>query len=228
MGFLRAHRKWASASPIGLLWLIAAGGASLTGGCSPDHNDPAPSNEGGASGQACLDGGGPVPGEVDAHCTDSDGSAIVQETRAAACMDSSAGGATDGAGGAAPEEEEEEELTLFNAEGDDDDCKYHVAFSASCVERNRDVTLTLHASNRSDESALVGATPTTEIFLSDTHPAPNTKPKAVMVEPGVYTIGPVQFDKPGRWTLRFHLFEECLDAREDSPHGHVAFYVDVP
>ena len=225
MGSQAVRQKSAISSFAGLL-LAAAGLLSVAGGCSSEPSDPGPSNDGGASDQTCSNGGGPVPGDPDQHCTDRDGNAIVQVTRAVACLDSSAGGAPSGAGGAAPEEEAQ--LTLFNAEGDDDDCKYHVAFSASCIERNRDVTLTLHASNRSDDSALLGATPTTEIYLSDTHLAPNTKPKAVMVEPGVYTIGPVRFDEAGRWTLRFHLFEECLDARADSPHGHVAFYVDVP
>lgn len=201
------------------------GTVCLTGGCSSDPK-PSESNEGGAA--SCTDGGGPVPGEEDAHCTDADGTPIIQETLAAACMDSSPSDVAEGAGGAAPQAEEEVELTLFNAEGDDDDCKYHVGFSASCVERNRDVTLTFHANNRSDDAAVEGAAVTTEIYLSDTHLAPNTKPKTVVVEPGVYKIGPVRFDKPGRWTVRFHLFEECLDAREDSPHGHIAFYVDVP
>jgi len=224
MGLPRARRTSAIGFPLALLLLVATGTASLTGACSDPSDPGTPSNEGGAS--ACPNGGGPVPGDADRHCTDSDGNPVVQETLAAACMDSSVGGAPQGAGGAAPAAEVE--LTLFNAEGDDDDCKYHASFSASCVERNRDVTLTLHASNLADDSPVVGATPTTEIYLSDTHLAPNTKPKSVVVEPGVYEIGPVRFDKPGRWTVRFHLFEECLDAREDSPHGHVAFYVDVP
>ena len=228
MGSTRAPRNSAFSSALAVLLLLAAGSASLTGGCSSDPSEPGPSNEGGASGQTCVNGGGPVPGDDDAHCTDDDGNPIIQETLAAACMDSSAGDVEEGAGGAAPQAEEEEQLTLFNAEGDDDDCKYHVAFSATCVERNRDVTLTFHANNRSDDAPVVGAEPSTEIYLSDTHLAPNTKPKTVVVEPGVYEIGPVRFDKPGRWTVRFHVFEECLDAREDSPHGHIAFYVDVP
>ncbi len=224
MGYMSARRSTTvSSSFLGLLFATTLGTVCLTGGCSSDPK-PSESSEGGAG--SCADGSGPVPGDDDAHCTDSDGNPIIQETLAEACMDSSAGGAADGAGGAAPAEEEE--LTLFNAEGDDDDCKYHVAFSANCVELNRDVTLTLHVNSRSDDAAVEGATPTTEIYLSDTHLAPNTKPKTVVVAPGVYKIGPVRFDKPGRWTLRFHLFEECLDAREDSPHGHVAFFVDVP
>jgi len=58
--------------------------------------------------------------------------------------------------------------------------------------------------------------------------APNTRPITKIISPGVYSVGPVRFDQAGRWTVRFHFFETCLDAREDSPHGHAAFYVDVP
>jgi len=36
------------------------------------------------------------------------------------------------------------------------------------------------------------------------------------------------FDKSGRWVVRFHFFESCSDVPDDSPHGHVAFYIDVP
>jgi YtkA-like len=227
MGLMNARRSSAVSSSFwGLLLATTLGTVCLTGGCSTGPRQIGPAaNEGGAA--SCTDGGGPVPGDADAHCTDADGNPIIQETLADACMDSTPSDA-EGTGGAAPEGEEEEQLVLFNTEGDDDDCKYHVAFSASCVERNRDVTLTFHANNRSDDSAVEGAAVTTEIYLSDTHLAPNTKPKTVVVEPGVYKIGPVRFDKPGRWTVRFHLFEECLDAREDSPHGHIAFFVDVP
>ncbi len=117
---------------------------------------------------------------------------------------------------------------LFNAEGGDDDCKYHLSFSTTCVEQNTDVTITVHINNLGDDLPVVGAGTETEIYLSDTHLAPNTHPQTKVVSPGVYSIGPVRFDKPGRWTVRFHFFEECLDAREDSPHGHAAFYVDVP
>lgn len=194
--------------------------------CSSGSTDtPTSSDMGGASGSSCPNGGGPVPGDLDMHCTDSDGKPIVQETTAAACMD--AGSEGEAAGGA-PAEEEETPSLLFNSEGDDDDCKYHVKFRASCVEKNHDVTLTLHANVRADDSALIGAKPEAEIYLSDTHLAPNTHPKTTVVSNGVYTIGPVRFDQSGRWTVRFHFFESCLDAREESPHGHVAFYVDVP
>ena len=219
---VKSARKPRLASVLALL----ATSMSLALACSSSSSDgPSAPGAGGAAASACLDGSGPVPGDADLHCTDTDGKPIVQETSAAACMDSGAGGA--GAGGA-PAEEEETPATLFNDEGEDDDCKYHVSFSSTCIEKNKDVTLTLHANLRSDDSALVGADAQVEIYLSDTHLAPNTHPKTTMVSDGVYSIGPVRFDQSGRWTVRFHLFETCLDARPDSPHGHVAFYVDVP
>ena len=49
----------------------------------------------------------------------------------------------------------------------------------------------------------------------------------------MYKVGPIRFDAAGNapghyWTVRFHLYEECNDSPEDSPHGHAAFYVSVP
>ena len=40
--------------------------------------------------------------------------------------------------------------------------------------------------------------------------------------------GPVQFDAPGQWTVRFHLHDNCSDEPADSPHGHAAFFIGVP
>jgi hypothetical protein len=50
------------------------------------------------------------------------------------------------------------------------------------------------------------------------------KPKGA----GVYEVGPITFDQSGTWVVRFHIFEDCSDAPADSPHGHAAFYLDVP
>jgi hypothetical protein len=44
--------------------------------------------------------------------------------------------------------------------------------------------------------------------------------------PGVYRVGPVVFDQPGEWTLRFHMFEFCGDV-PTSPHGHAAFFINI-
>ena len=51
--------------------------------------------------------------------------------------------------------------------------------------------------------------------------------KTTETSPGNYTIGPVKFDAAGNWNVRFHFHDECTDS-EESPHGHVAFFVKVP
>ena len=48
------------------------------------------------------------------------------------------------------------------------------------------------------------------------------------IAPGVYKVGPIQFSRAGIWQVRFHLFEECSDDPDDSPHGHAAFFIQVP
>ena len=40
--------------------------------------------------------------------------------------------------------------------------------------------------------------------------------------------GPIQFDMPGRWLIRFHVYHTCLDLVNTSPHGHAAFFLNVP
>jgi len=156
--------------------------------------------------------GGPVDGPADAHC-----GTTVQATDHAVCMATGT-----------PPAEEEEHAALFGSEGDDADCKYHVKWSATDVTQGSDVTFTVTATNKTDGSALVGAMPYAEIFLDATHPAPNTDVKTMEDPDGTYTIGPVRFDAPGEWTVRFHFFHHCTDVDEASPHAHVAFRVEVP
>jgi hypothetical protein len=59
------------------------------------------------------------------------------------------------------------------------------------------------------------------------HPSPSTG-STTETSPGVYQIGPIVFDQPGQWTVRFHLYGSCFDLAPDSPHGHAAFFVQVP
>ena len=167
---------------------------------------------------ACTSGpsgpvGGPVDGGVDTHC----GTAS-QATSQASC---SIAALPD----AGPTDYGE---TLYNAEADDDDCKYHLKWTPTAIRENTDVTITAVATNKIDGKATTGAHINLEIFLNSTHPAPNTNVKTTESPPGTYQIGPVQFDAKGRWTVRFHLFETCTDVAADSPHGHVAFFADVP
>ena len=167
------------------------------------------------------DTGGPVTGPADTHC-----GAKSQTTSQASCHLTSDAGADAGNTGI------DYGPTLDNAEGDDDDCKYHVKWSAGGVAENQDVTFTVEVTTKSDGAPVTGAVPAgysmAEVFLNDLHPAPNTDQKAPESPPGTYAEGPVRFDAAGKWTVRFHLFEDCTDLAEDSPHGHAAFYVQVP
>jgi hypothetical protein len=152
-----------------------------------------------------------VAGPADAHCAGKP----AQPTDQAVCKMM---GTADGDYGA----------TLPNAEGDDDDCKYHLSWSSTEVAEKQDVTFRVVVTKKTDGSPALSAATEAEVFLSDLHPAPATAQKTTEDPPGTYAIGPIQFDAPGKWTVRFHLYEECTDVSEESPHGHAAFYVEVP
>ena len=124
----------------------------------------------------------------------------------------------------------EEPAVLYNAAGDDDDCKYHVTFSSTPVRRNQNVTFTVTVTAldpATPNAPVADADPSIEGTLGALHSLPNTNPVTKTTAPGTYTIGPVKFDEAGQWITRFHFSEGCADL-PDSPHGHVAFYLDVP
>ncbi len=178
----------------------------------------------------CEVAGGPVMGAADMHC-----GSMVQPTSAMSCdytpPDASADAgadAGDAGAGDAGAEEDEYGPTMYGTEGDDDDCKYHVSWSSSPICQGTDVTFMVTATHKDGGGPLMNSHPELEIFLDETHPAPNTDVVATETSPGSYTVGPVQFDASGRWTVRFHFNDECSDIPEDSPHGHAAFFVDVP
>jgi hypothetical protein len=182
-----------------------------------------------------------VSGPTDTHCSGK----APQETNPASCHpdagapeDASAGDATaddaaasdagsdDGGGGDAGDGNEFGP-THFNAEADDDDCKYHVAWQSTAVAANVDVMFRITVTRKTDDQLATGAVPYIEAFLGDTPPGPGAESQTE-VSPGVYTIGPVQFPVSGQWTVRFHLYGRCFDTLDDSPHGHAAFLVNVP
>jgi hypothetical protein len=168
--------------------------------------------------------GGPVTGALDTHCSDGDGGVTAQVIG----MCQTPGGATDAAApddGGAPVSDYGE--TMYNAEGNDDDCKYHVVWTSTPVRENTGVTFTVTLTKLADMTPATGAGVRAEVYLNDTHPAAPPK-QATEAAGGKYTLGPVKFDVPGDWTVRFHFFEDCDDAPEDSPHGHAAFFVRVP
>jgi hypothetical protein len=180
------------------------------------------------AGFSCDVSGGPVTGTPDTHC----GTTVQPVSEASCFVDASApddasmtmdagddGGSDNGGFGA----------TLLNDEGDDDDCKYHVKWSATPICTGGDVFFTVAITIKATSQPLTRAPVTPEVFLSDTHPAPSTHPASAETSTkGTYTVGPVRFDKPGQWTVRFHFNEQCSDVLPDSPHGHAAFFVNVP
>ncbi len=170
-----------------------------------------------------------VTGAQDTHC-----GSTVQATSATSCHPAGGGGGggvTPGGGYGA---------TMFNSSGSDDNCKYDVTWASTVIVENKNAYLQVTAKNRTDQSPLKGAAPFVEIFREvDDNPGPslNGTQTATETAPGTYVIGPVQLDEPtdggtaktqGYWTARFHFNETCSDVQPDSPHGHAAFYLQVP
>lgn len=172
-----------------------------------------------SQGGSCASPGGPVSGPPDDHCAAPDGGAVVRVVSQAACHPAASpdGGATTDYG-----------PTLDNASGDDDDCKYHVAWTSTPVCEASGVVFTVVATTKADGSPLAGAAMMAEIFASPTHPSPTPLVESAEGPPGTYVTQPVLFDAPGDWTVRFHFFDACEDLTPDSPHAHAAFYVRVP
>ena len=159
--------------------------------------------------------------DCDTHC-----GSRAQATDPAVCHETppADAGPPDSDGGA----QSEFGATMDGTEGDDDDCKYHVKWSATGVTTNQNVTFHVTATKKTDNSPLTGANPYAEIFLNSTHPAPNSPSITTETSPGNYDIGPWQFDASGAWTVRFHFFADCSDLEDASQHGHAAFFVTVP
>jgi len=107
------------------------------------------------------------------------------------------------------------------SESDDDDCLYHVKLSVPCIQRSQGVTFTVVLTNIGTTTPATGAAPYMDATIG-TYPLPNTNPMSTENN-GVYTIGPVVFDRMGRWTTLFHVYDPI-----SAKHGHFSFYVDVP
>ena len=117
--------------------------------------------------------------------------------------------------------------TMSGSSGNDDDCKYHLSWTSSPVSENTNITFVVTVTNLIDGTPVTGATPYIEAFLDERTPAPNSNSATTESPPGVYAIGPILFNAPGHWTVRFHIAPNCHDT-DDSPHGHGAFFVGVP
>jgi hypothetical protein len=199
------------------LALALAGAFIVVQGCSSDEAPANPQGDGGGQTDSgpCPAGGGPDPGPAANHCMG------MTQAVGMCMMGGEDGGEMDA--GAEPEPE-----TNVGTEADDDDCKYHVSFTNDCVRNGGtgttfNVTVKLLGTNMAPPA---GATTSVEAFLGN-HPAGGMI-DGTETSPGVYKFGPVIFDRAGKWTVRFHYFETCSDVPEDSPHGHVAFFINVP
>jgi hypothetical protein len=168
--------------------------------------------------------GGAVPDAGDLHCFDH---GVLKPQTVGVCQKDAPGGADAGADDGAAPAIEEPFTPLYNAEGYDDDCKYHVAFTSTPVRQNENVTFTLTLAGLDPPGPATGATPYAEVTLGDSHVSPSRDTKTVEKGAGVYEIGPIKLDRSGTWVVRFHLYGDCADT-PSSPHAHVAFYVDVP
>jgi hypothetical protein len=183
------------------------------------------------SGTTVVDGGaGIVPGEADNHCVGMEPIVVNQASCHATATDagtsSDDGGASDDGGGM-------EQLPVhFGSEADDDDCKYHASFTTTPVLVNANVTFNVTVTHLSGGAPATNADVVLEAYLADNlfHVIPNngTKTTETPSGSGKYVMKPIKFDQSGRWVVRFHFYETCDDILEDSPHGHVAFYYDVP
>lgn len=225
------------------LIVLAAAGLSSGFGCSSSNSD----------GNAVTGpAGGAVVGATDDHC---DGQPTgVSDPAACTTQPSPEGDA--GASGADPTaaagasgtdavdcnlaHDADFGDTLYNASGKDDDCKYQVSWTSTPIRKGQNVTFTVTTSSLETGAPLehiaaqkAGATALSRVEpyipCDPTHFAPVADFSAPITEtlPGVYQVGPIVFDKSGRWALRFHFYETCFDT-ETSPHGHIAFFVDVP
>ena len=233
------HPIWTGALllPFGLSWV---------GGCSSTSGTTQPQPDAGAIGTAepptCPSPGGPESveaGSPDTHC---DG-VPPQPISLADCLVLPDAASTDmpppDAGPQLPcgEDGPSYGATMFGTEGDDDDCKYHVSYSVGGICENEGVYFVVHVTQLANGLPLTNSDPLLELCLNDLHmsPASDAPPPAGKqvaredpANPGTYTVGPVEVDVAGKWTVRFHFYETCYDTLDDSPHGHAAFFMDVP
>jgi hypothetical protein len=167
-----------------------------------------------------LCAGGPVTGAQDNHCFDDGGANFVSVDPAMCTIDA---GDTGGGGGDFGE-------TMFNTSGNDDDCKYAVSYTVPggiCVNGDSFFVVTLKDAIMNQPVAHADHV-RPEIFLtSNATPVNTSTSMTTETSPGVYKIGPIKFPSAGNYTVRFHFFENCTDT-ETSPHGHAAFFVNVP
>jgi hypothetical protein len=176
-----------------------------------------------------------VTGPADMHCEMNDmeirqaiGMCVMDTGDAAAPAPTSDGGSAEGAADGGATGSGDYGATMYGFQGSDDDCKYDVSWTSTDVKENVGVTFYVKAVRRIDGQPATGANVQVEVFLNSTHPTPTINIPNQESPGGNYAVGPFVFDQSGIWTVRFHFFEMCSDAPPDSPHGHAAFFINVP
>ncbi len=229
---------------VGAIAIIGAGGGTACHTACSNPGEPTPGKADAHCGskvqkvdpsvchEMALGGGGSGTSSSSSSASTATGSTTTGSTSSASTGSGSTSSASSGstssssgAGGAGPTSDYGP--TLYGTSGDDDDCKYHVVWSSSALCENQGVTFTVKVTSKTDGSPVTGAGTLIEAVLGDTHSSPMTG-NTTEDPPGTYQIGPVIFDEPGMWTVRFHIHEECSDLSDESPHGHAAFFVNVP
>jgi hypothetical protein len=253
----RSGSRWLAGSPaaVALLALVAACSTSTSaasdGGGGPICAYTVKSQA--AAPATCSSPGGEVTGADNMHCIMA-GVPQVQPTgkcesvaAAGAASSGTSGGddsatamdaGDDGGGDSANCGETGYGVTNYNKSAADDDCKYDVSWTSTPVCLNGNVYFTVTAKKRagadggasvSDEPPLTGASVDAEVVHSDCMTiAPNSGQTTVEQGNGVYKVGPIKFSKSGKWVVRFHFNACCSDDPVDSPHGHAAFWINVP
>jgi hypothetical protein len=216
---------------------LAAGlvGSALVVACSSTSS---PSGNDAGSPLTCASPGAATQGPADTHCN----GVAPQPVDTASCHpDAAAAGDAGGASDGGATEACPYTATQFGQSGIDDDCKYKVSWTSDSIcEGAAGVQLTLTLKSNVDGTPITGLPhgvvieafiPTDLSASCDDKSTHGTPGSANLIETtpgsGVYK-GPVVFDAPGEWTVRFHIHEDCEDTLETSPHGHIAFHVTVP
>jgi hypothetical protein len=196
--------------------LLACAAGILFAGCGSSSNGSPD-----MSAAMCTNGGGPATGAQDTHCVMGDmGLQLITADPAQCSVD------------AGPSSGPPYGDTMYNSSGYDDDCKYFVSYTVDPICENIGVNFVVTVKDAITMKPITGINTSpnklrAEVFLSDTHPANVSGVMTSETSTGVYKTGPIVFDAKGMWTVRFHFFENCVD-QPNSPHGHAAFYVNVP
>jgi hypothetical protein len=187
------------------------------GGCGDDTTSGGADMSISADMSICT--GGPVTGAQDMHCFDDGGANFIAVEPAMCTIDAGDSGGPGDFGD-----------TMYNTSGNDDDCKYAVSYTVpGGICRGGSTFFVVTLKDAIMNQPVTGADHVRpEIFATASMAPVNTSASMTTESPaGTYKIGPITFPSAGNYTVRFHFYENCTDT-PSSPHGHAAFFVNVP